>query len=131
MTTAMAWALVVMITAGGTSLVGNTVLCVGSDGHADLEVALGVCCLEADIPHDETDGYAPAGLVDSCSGCADLELDETPLKRQKHQLDPPHVAAMNEAVHTSACAAPLVDSGSSRGCLSPHLEVLATVVLLT
>ena len=38
--TAIAVTLAVIITAGGMSLVGSFVLCVGSDGHADLELAL-------------------------------------------------------------------------------------------
>lgn len=129
LSTAIAIALAVIITAGGMSLVGSFVLCVGSDGHADLELALGACCIDDDGPGGEPDGSTK--LVDSCGGCSDIGLDASSLTKGKQRLEPPHLAAMNEPVQARAFPTSLADSGLPTSSGSPHLEGLATVILLT
>jgi len=120
-----------MITAGGTSLAGSLVLCVGSDGHADLEVALGGCCVDEDIISGDLAGDPVTGLIESCGSCADLELDATPLTKEKHRLEAPSLLAVNGIIPVMARADSMVNSDSFRNSGPPHLEGLATVVLLT
>ncbi|MBW2278266.1 MAG: hypothetical protein JRF63_12285 [Deltaproteobacteria bacterium] len=128
LTTATVWALVVVITVSGTSLAGSLVLCVGSDGHVDLEAALGPCCL-TDV--DGGDGDLETALVDTCGSCADIELDATPLTKEKQRLEPPHFVATDMPGQATICTATIVDSGLGTESGPPHLEGLATVVLLT
>ncbi len=127
--TAIAIALAVIITAGGMSLVGSFVLCVGSDGHADLELALGVCCTDDDGPVGETDSSAK--LVDSCGGCADIGLDASSLTEGKQWLAPPQCTVTDFAGQLSTDIEWMPDTGRSAESGPPHLEDLRTVVLLT
>ena len=131
LTTAIAIALAVIITVSGTSLVGSLVLCVGSDGHVDLEVALGACCLDENTAGGGADRDPSTLLIDSCGNCADIELDSTPLTKEKQLLEPPHFVAMDVPGQATACTAPFDVSGLGTGSGPPHLEGLATVVLLT
>lgn len=126
---AVAVALAVIITAGGISLVGSFVLCVGADGHADLEPALEVCCLDDDGPGGESG--ASRRLVDPCGGCADIGLDLISLTTEKQRLDPPGCTVLDAAGRFRADTAPMldVDWGAESG--PPSLEELQTVVLLT
>ena len=131
LTTAIATALAVIITVSGTSLVGSLVLCVGSDGHVDLEVALGACCLDENTAGGGADRDPSTLLIDSCGNCADIELDVTPLTKGKQRLEPPHFVAMDVPGQATACTATFDVSGLGTGSGPPHLEGLATVVLLT
>lgn len=121
--------LAVIITAGGMSLVGSYVLCVGSDGHADLELALGACCIEDDDAHGEAD--PSARLVDSCGGCADIGLDASPLTEGRQRLAPPRCAEIEMAGRLNAKTDSMFDTGREPASVPPHLDDLQTVVLLT
>ena len=131
LTTATVWALAVIITVSGTSLVGSLVLCVGSDGHADLEVALGQCCVGENTARGNADGASSTALVDTCGSCADIDLDATPLTKERQRLEPPHFVAMDVSGQATSCTARIVDSALGTGSGPPHLEGLVTVVLLT
>ena len=128
LTTAIAIALAVIITASGTSLLGGVVLCIGSDGHVDLEVALGPCCL-TDV--DGVGGDSEKALVDSCGRCADIELDTTPLTKEKHRLEPPVAIASWAPIDLHEILEPSRDFDHQTEGGSSHLGNLATVVLLT
>jgi len=126
---ATAITLAVIITAGGMSLVGSYVLCVGSDGHADLELALGACCIDDNGARDETD--RSERLVDSCGVCADIGLDASPLTKGKQRLAPPRCVMVDPAGQLDASSESVLaaDRGAEFG--PPHLKDLKTVILLT
>ena len=127
--TAIAVALAVIITAGGLSLVGSFVLCVGSDGHADLELALGVCCIDDD---DHPDDPGPSSrLVDSCGSCADIGLDASSLTEGRQRLAPPQCAEMDVAGQFSTSAESILDTGRGAESGPPHFGNRVMVVLLT
>lgn len=129
--TAIALTLVVTFTALGSPLAGTLVLCIGSDGHADLEIALGECCV--DEPPSRVDGVGgeDSTLVDPCGGCADIELDTTPLIKHKHRLHPPQLPEISVPSQIAAWVASFAETDPSGGSVPPHLADLATVVLLT
>ena len=131
LTTAIVLTLVVIFTAVGSPLAGTLVLCVGSDGHADLEVALGACCV--DEPPRRVDGVGDeeSARVDPCGGCADIELDATPLVKQKQLLDPPHAIGIAGSAEVRSRVLLPVGAGSGAEPAPPDLEAIATVVLLT
>ena len=80
---------------------------------------------------DGVGGDSDKALVDSCGRCADIELDTTPLTKEKHRLEPPVAIASwapidcHEILETSRDFDHQTEGGSSQ------LETLATVVLLT
>ncbi len=131
MTTAIATALAVIITAGGMSLVESFVLCVGSNGHADLELALGLCCLDDDTPRDDVGGENPASLVNPCGGCSDIGLDASSLTEGTQRLAPPSTAVMDLAGTFDSATVSFIDSDWGAGLGPPHLAALLSVVLLT
>ena len=131
MTNVIAWTIVVVFTAAGSSLAGSLVLCVGSDGHADLEIALGACCVDEAPGRGGSDGASFPALMDPCGGCADIELDTTPLIKQKHQLVPPLQADVAGAVEAISDISESVGAGSNEWFSPPDLQAIATVVLLT
>ena len=94
MTTATTWALVVIFTLGGAFQAGAAVLCVGADGHTDIEVALEGCCLTSTQAHDDSSGSAGVSLDTSCGSCSDIRVDLEPLNKQKHRFSPPERAAV-------------------------------------
>ena len=93
-TTATTWALVVIFTLGGAFQAGAAVLCVGADGHTDIEVALDGCCLTSTQAHDDSSGSAGVFLDTSCGSCADIRVDLEPLNKQKHRFSPPERASV-------------------------------------
>ncbi len=131
LTTAIALALAVIIAAGGMSLVGSFVLCVGSNGHVDLELALGLCCLDVDARGDDAGGDNPAKFVDSCGGCSDIGLDASSLTEGTQRLVPPTSAVMNLAGIFDIATESFVESDRREGLDPPHLASLLSVVLLT
>lgn len=131
LTTAIVVALVAIIAASGASLAGSFVLCVGADGHADLEIALGGCCVDEDPVRADTAGDHPTASNDPCADCADLDLNSTPLVKEKHRLQPPHLGAISTPVGHVAWILWSADSDPSGGTVPPHLASLETVVLLT
>ncbi len=64
------------------------VVCVGTNGHIDVEMALGSCCSAPQVQESHT-GLHCKNASHCCSGCTDHELS-TPLKRYSSQrLRPP------------------------------------------
>jgi hypothetical protein len=121
-----AWSLVALITLTGVSTADAVVLCIGSDGHVDVESAFETCCL-TDGPGNRTE----TTLVDPCTGCSDIELDTVPRIQEKHRLDSPHAhtsirveTALNSETRTT-------ESHPAGGDEYPHLAAMSTVVLLT
>ncbi len=81
--TVTAWLLAVVVVFGGAAEIRAAVLCVGDDGHTDIEMLASFSCAEAARP--TSDGSVP-GLVaaDShCGDCVDLRLDARYLKAPK------------------------------------------------
>ncbi len=127
--TTIAIILAVIIAVGGMSLVGSFVLCVGSDGHADLELAFGACC--GDDDEHPADTGPSAGLFDSCGRCADIGLDSSSRIEGKQRLVPPRCAVIDAAGQLNATAVSMPDTGRAAASVPPHLDELRTVVLLT
>lgn len=129
LTAAVAWALVVILTATGSSLAGSLVLCIGSDGHADLERALESCCIGDQ--RDDRNADLATRLVDSCGSCSDLDLDATPLTKQRQRLKAPHTVVVGDCLSAKVCATSMVTADSETIIAPPDLAGLSSVILLT
>ena len=128
-TPAVVCVLVVIVTAACLPLTGSLVLCVGSDGHADLEVAFDACCVEDH--RDDQGPDSPVGLVDSCGSCSDLDLDSTPLTKQRQRLEAPPDSVAVQFTSVEACVSLPVIDDADLVVDPPDLEDLSSVVLLT
>jgi hypothetical protein len=120
---------VVIVTAACLPLTGSLVLCVGSDGHADLEIAFDACCVEDHRGDHDPD--SPVGLVDSCGSCSDLDLDSTPLTKQRQRLEAPPDSVAVQFTRVEACDSLLATDDAESVIAPPYLADLCSVVLLT
>ena len=130
MTTATTWALVVIFTLGGAFQAGAAVLCVGADGHADIEVALEGCCVTSTQARDDGSGSAGVSLDPSCGDCSDIRVDLEPLNKEKHQFSPPERAAVGTLSLGRGCDEPTRTPDGRSDHLSRSTSPLSTVVLL-
>ena len=130
MTTATTWALVVIFTLGGAFQAGAAVLCVGADGHADIEVALEGCCVTSTQARDDGSGSAGVSLDPSCGDCSDIRVDLEPLNKEKHQFSPPERAAVGTLSLGRGCDEPILARNGRSDHHSRSTSSLSTVVLL-
>jgi len=130
MTTATTWALVVIFTLGGAFQAGAAVLCVGADGHTDIEVALEGCCLTSTQAHDDSSGSAGVSLDTSCGNCSDIRVDLEPLNKQKHRFPPPERAAVGILSLGRGCDEPTRAPDGRPDHHFRSTSPLSTVVLL-
>lgn len=128
LTAIVAWMLVVVLTAAGSSLTGSLVLCVGSDGHAELELAFENCCV--DDSRRDLDPDTAVSLADSCGSCADLDLDSTPLTKQRQRLDAPDTVVVGLPAAGTSVPSPVTEVPKIVAS-PPDLIGLSSVVLLT
>lgn len=129
---ASACCLVLAVTVGGAAQLGATVLCVGVDGHVDVEYTLTGCCSSSATPMNQMVAAAPGPETGSCGACVDLDIISPPLKNDTTQLSPARIV-MEYSFH------PLhLGSNGNRGsadldrphCHSEHRAHHPTVVLL-
>ena len=83
----LAWFLSAFIVAQGT--IPGVVMCLGEDGHVEVERTLGGCCDPSRQPAAEWAGYVLAASEsttdDSCGSCTDSPLSLTTALRIKPQ----------------------------------------------
>ena len=118
---------------GNVGQLGSAVICIGFDGHVDIESLLKGCCAPG-TSSASTEGTLAAGFDSSCGGCTDLQLNYLPFTAQKYhwtQSDvdcgcvprPPSFSVCG-TVRCSVCITETDQHAES-------LSVLSTVVLLT
>jgi len=120
---------------GAAAQLGTVVVCVGSDGHTDVESSICTCsCCTVTSSHDERvhSGLVPASP--SCSDCVDVPLRAAPLKSKESRFLPPNRHAKG-LIRAQCCG-----GGCKNDLLVPvdymdqhwqSLSSLSTVVLLT
>jgi hypothetical protein len=118
---------------GGTAQLGAAVVCVGFDGHVDVESSPCTCCI-ANASHDEGVRFGQATTSPECSDCVGVPLKAPPFKSKEPQLFTPRMNAEGRT------AARICDGGWRNNLLVPadpmdqywrSLSLLSTVVLLT
>jgi len=131
--TTMACMLATVLVLSNVAQLGSAIVCVGSDGHIDIESSVCTCC----APTASHDGWArtgPAPANPSCSDCVDVPLRVPPLKPKAPQLSTADIDAEGR-MPASTC------NGRSRFDFVVHakhmdqhpqsLLSISTVVLLT
>jgi len=130
--TATACILAAMLVLSSATQIATAVVCIGLDGHIDIEYLLEGCCVSStSSARIETVALAPASS--SCGDCTDVQLKAPPLRFKESQLSQPEFDAGCIACSLCGSNAPMVRTTASADmdqhwhCLAP----LSTVVLLT
>jgi len=78
----------VMLILSNTAWLGSAVVCVGFDGHVDVESLFEGCC-NPDTPDSPSSdkGFVPADP--NCGDCTDVELKASSLRSRECQLSHP------------------------------------------
>ena len=125
--------LIALFTTTGGIQIGAAVVCVGADGHIDVESVFDGCC----NPVAADDHGAGVNVVvdgSSCGDCVDVQLRMVPLKTREGWLFSPTISAGLRSM-TSSC----LSGADGRNSFPPNcsdrqsqsLTLLSTVILLT
>ncbi|RLE25340.1 MAG: hypothetical protein DRJ65_07995 [Acidobacteria bacterium] len=131
--TAAVYLLIALFATTGGVQIGAAVVCVGADGHIDVESFFDGCCSPA-APDDHGAGVNVVMNGSACGDCVDVQLRVVPIRTRKGSLASPGIAAGIRSI-ISRCGAgtgghhavfrDLVDRNSQ------SLTLLSTVILLT
>lgn len=126
--------LAAMVLAGLCSAASHgLVLCVGEEGHADVEHSLAGCCALPSAATGDTGLRVEALGGSRCGDCVDVEIDSSAWPSRNRALAPPaalHARVAPVDAPPGPCPRP-VPTGGSAAAPSRVLALLATVVLLT
>ena len=127
--TATVFMLVAVLVLSNAAQIGARVVCMGSDGHVDVEPSGCTCCAVI-VSDDERfdDGLAPTSP--SCSDCVDVPLRVPPLKSKAPQLLTPDNCAEGRTI-APRCGGVFLVHGNQVDQHWQSLSSLSTVVLLT
>ena len=132
MMTATAFTLAAVLVLGSAAQLGIAVVCVGFDGHIDIESLLEGCCISG----NSNDLQGNVGLVlagSACGDCTDVQLKAPRLRSKESRLSAPGLSTGSIPCSRSSLSARSVrpadaaDTDQRRQTLKP----LTTVVLQT
>ena len=101
--------LAVALAFGGIAEAGPAVLCVGDDGHSDVEYSLAGCCVLVTDDSDHLNSTAKMAGRPGCDDCVDLGLDQNSLTVGKKLLPTPEVTMLRVTL----------TRGDSKGVFAP------------
>jgi hypothetical protein len=104
-----AWILAVALAFCGIAEAGPAVLCVGNDGHSDVEYSLAGCCVLETDEADQLNSTAKMAGRTGCDDCVDLGLDQNSLTVGKKLLPTPEVTMLRVTL----------TRGGSKGAFAP------------
>lgn len=118
----------------------NYVLCIGADGHVELEIAADGRCTDthtSDREHAEVKIIGNPPEEDHCGSCIDLAIF-VPLNTQRYLVPTKNVSTHSTvpsfalATHqkTPSIILPLIDSHDTSSLINPTLVSLRTTTLL-
>lgn len=131
--TAAVYLLISLFATTGGAQIGAAVVCVGADGHIDVESFFDGCCSPV-VPEDHTTGANGVMDASSCGDCVDVQLRIVPMKTRKGSLFSPDIIA---GVRSNVLSGDGDWGGRNvlfRGVndrRSQSLTLLSTVILLT
>ena len=129
---ALAWCLSLALALGGAVDVSAAVLCIGFDGHVDVEYLLAGCCLSNQPSPDQPAVGTLASGAPDCGACVDLQVDDPTLRCEKQPIPAPEAGAANNCSQghvnwSQKCRPFLADRFDHQ---SEALSPLSTIVLL-
>lgn len=99
-----AWVLAVALAFGGIAEAGPAVLCIGDDGHTDVEYSLAGCCILVVEEAEHTSSAAKIAGRSGCDDCVDLGLNQDSLIAGKKLLPAPEATVLRWALSPSETA---------------------------
>ena len=130
--TATALILAMFLVLSNATQVAGVVVCVGLDGHVDIESIFDGCCISG--PAGDRGDTTELSAADSgCNGCTDVQLKAPPLRSEEIQpVQPDRNAGCPACALLSATE---IETRTTEGADSDQhwktLTPIATVVLLT
>lgn len=125
--------LIALFAATGGVQIGAAVVCVGADGHIDVESIFDGCCSSV-APDDHGVGMNLVMDTSSCGDCVDVQLRVVPMKTRKGLLSCPDISAGVRSI-LSSCGDGIgvrsSEPSESYDRRSQALILLSTVILLT
>jgi len=121
------WILAAALALGGIAKAGPAVLCIGDDGHTDVEFSLAGCCVQVADAREQIAQLSAVSGGPGCDDCVDLGLDQNSLKAGKKLLSAPR------AMHLRFFSSPS-ETGSEKTSAEAQLTVqesLTTVLSST
>ena len=88
------WLLTAAFAFGGVAEAGPAVLCIGDDGHSDIEYSLAGCCVLETDDAEQTESAAMIASRPGCDDCVDLGLDQNSLKAGKRLFPAPEATLL-------------------------------------
>lgn len=124
---------VAMLVLSTATQLGAAVVCVGFNGHIDLESILTGCCISG-ISGGQNRNAALVAGASTCGDCTDLQLDAPPLRLKESALHHPVLDADCTACSPGCGAVRAVGNADAFHDMDQHsqyLSALSTVILLT
>jgi hypothetical protein len=130
--TAMALTLAALLVLSSATQVATAVVCIGPDGHIDIESIFQGCCSSGPAGA-RSNAAALSATGSDCGDCTDVQLKAAPLRPKQSQLSQPdndEGSLVISLCSSSGLATPTADAAD----MDQHWQSLApltTVVLLT
>jgi len=124
------WILAAALALGGIAEAGPAVLCIGEDGHTDVEYSLSGCCvLVVDAREQALQLSADSGGP-GCDDCVDLGLDQNILKAGKKLLPAPDATILRLRSSQGETGGAKTSEEAQRTVHESLTTVLSSTVLL-
>jgi len=129
--TATVLMLAAMLALSNAAQLGSSVVCVGSDGHIDVETVVCTCC-SVPASHGESFHSELAPSIPSCSDCVDVPMSVPSDKSGTPLLSTPQAEGRMIALSIAGgCRTGLLFPANQMDQHWQSLSSLSTVVLLT
>jgi len=132
LSTATALTLAAMLVLSSATQVATAVVCIGLDGHIDIESIFQGCCISGTTAA-QSDAAELSATGSGCGDCTDVQLKAPPLRSKETQLSQPDIDA--GCLLCSLCSrSGLTTRTADAADMDQHWQTLApltTVVLLT
>ena len=124
------WFLAVAFALAGIAEAGPAVLCIGDDGHTDVEYSLAGCCVLETDEAEQTNSVATIAGRSGCDDCVDLGLDQDSLTAGKKLLPAPQVTLLRLGLSQGNTAGANSRAAAQRTMHQSLTTVLSSTVLL-
>ena len=125
-----AWVLAVALAFGGIAEAGPAVLCIGDDGHTDVEYSLAGCCILVVEEAEHTSSAAKIAGRSGCDDCVDLGLEQNLLKTGKKFLPAPEAALLRFDLPKRQAGGSKTSAAAPRPAHESVISELSSIVLL-
>jgi hypothetical protein len=125
-----AWILAFALAFGGFAEAGPAVLCIGDDGHTDVEYSLASCCVPVADAREQKVLLSANSGGPGCDDCVDLGLDQNVLKAGKRLLPAPEATLLRFDLSKSRAGATMASAAAPRSAHESVTSELSSIVLL-